>query len=197
MAVIHGAQWTTSATTSITVDNWAAWNQNLCFNSSGTWQTWNSTADWTTSSSTIDVYSGSRLRAQFKPPSAEDLEHERLALLEQTRIATERKVVVEAARTTAQALLEAHLTPAQRLELSTHRYFTVEGQGSKRRYRVWAGKGKHGNIEELDAKGVKVASLCCAPQAEMPEADALLSQKLFLELDEEAFRKTANIRLVG
>ena len=96
------------------------------------------------------------------------------------------------AKERAERLLEEMLSEAQRAEMEAYRYFTVESRTSKRRYRVKTNMGRHGNIEELDAKGRVVATLCCAPKGSIPDADALLGQKLALEADEDEFRKAAN-----
>lgn len=106
---------------------------------------------------------------------------------------TQEPDVAPEAEKRAEELLDAALTKRQRRQLRTHRYFTVESKTSKRRYRIHAGKGRHGNIEEVDEAGRSVRQLCCAPTGKIPEADALLGQKLYLEHAEEEFRRTANI----
>lgn len=97
-----------------------------------------------------------------------------------------------AAEVRARDLLDTVLDPAQRDEMKQHRYFTVIGSTTKRRYRVHVDKGRHGNITEVDARGQPVRRLCCAP-TECPESDALVGQKLFLEMSEEEFVRTANV----
>lgn len=92
----------------------------------------------------------------------------------------------------ARDLLDTVLDAAQRAEMQQHRYFTVIGNHTRRRYRVHVDKGRHGNITEVDAAGVSVRRLCCAPNG-CPESDALVGQKLFLELSEEEFVRTANV----
>lgn len=97
------------------------------------------------------------------------------------------------ARKTAQQLLEDNLTVEQREELRKHRYFTVHGQGHEpRRYLVKAGKGRHGNIVEVDEAGRELRDLCASPRGNIPEGDYLLGQKLWLENAEEEFRRVAN-----
>lgn len=96
------------------------------------------------------------------------------------------------ARERAIALLHAALTPEQRQELLDHRYFTVEGGVTKNRYRIKAGGGVQGNIDELNEHGNPWRKLCCAPNAWIPEADGLLGQKLFLEYAEHEFLAEAN-----
>jgi hypothetical protein len=49
-----------------------------------------------------------------------------------------------------------------------------------------------GNVEELDAKGNPKLKLCVHP-VNVPLADALVTQKLLLETDEQEFRRMANI----
>lgn len=97
-----------------------------------------------------------------------------------------------AAEVRARDLLDTVLDPAQRDEMKQHRYFTVIGSTTKRRYRVHVDKGRHGNITEVAENGQPVRRLCCAP-TECPESDALVGQKLFLEMSEEEFVRTANV----
>jgi hypothetical protein len=97
------------------------------------------------------------------------------------------------ARARALELLREMLSDAERAEMETERVLTVESKSSKRRYRIRTDAERHGNIEEIDAQGRVVATLCCAPRGSIPVEDALLGQKLALEHDEDAFRKAANI----
>lgn len=103
----------------------------------------------------------------------------------------ESRVLATAAKKKAETLLHSLLSPAQRAELEFG-YFTVQSRSSHRRYRVLVLGNRHGNVKELDADGEVVASLCCAPGG-MPDHDAFAAQKLYLEHDEETFRRRANI----
>lgn len=165
-------------TASITCDNiWYTWN--FTANSSDvTWTTW-VTDDWACTGNAITVG-----RAAPWPQVTE----EERAAREEARLEAVEK---------ADALLQENLSEEQRRELEEHRYFTVESPGSKRRYRVKAGHGKHGNIIEVDERGREVSSICAAPRGNVPEGDYLLAQKLFLEHDEEEFRRIANHRRIA
>lgn len=100
---------------------------------------------------------------------------------------------IDEARERADRLLQEGLSRRQRRELRRARRFTVYNRRSRRRYRIIAGMGKHGNIEEIDADGSVVNEICAAPAGALPEGDYLLAQKLHLELNEEEFRQAANI----
>ena len=100
--------------------------------------------------------------------------------------------VLEDGEDRALQLLEAHLSEAQREEFQRHRYFTVLSKDGQRRYRIkhgWAG-----NIERIDHQGKPIETLCAHPVSPVPIPDNLLTQKLWLETDEDAFRRIANIR---
>lgn len=117
---------------------------------------------------------------------------------EQIRERARRQRAEEEAR--AQATLRAkdlflrHLTPEQERQFTESHAITVEAAASGRRYRVHTSHhgGRHGNIEELDDRGVVVASLCCAPSGDIPHFDAVLGQLFGLQFDEERFRDAAN-----
>jgi len=66
-------------------------------------------------------------------------------------------------------------------------------RGSRgRRYRIRCGHGQAGNVDWLDEKGNKLASLCCHPREIVPHPDAWMVQKLTLEHDEDHFTQLAN-----
>jgi hypothetical protein len=93
----------------------------------------------------------------------------------------------------AVCLLQAVLTPAQVEEFSRNRCFTVIGKNGKRRYRIWSTAIAY-NIELIDDKGRPIEQLCAHLDDTLPVADSLLAQKLWLEHDEDGFRRIANIR---
>lgn len=104
------------------------------------------------------------------------------------------------AKKTADELLREHLTEAQRAEMDAHRYFTVIGKHSRRKYQIRTDRERHGNIILLGDDGHADASLCAAPMGGIPIGDALLGQKLMLESAEEEFLRIANstpLRRVG
>jgi hypothetical protein len=102
-------------------------------------------------------------------------------------------LAVKAAREKAARLLEDHLTEEQVAHLRARDCFYLEtlGQdGKKNRYRI--DRGTHGNVKRVDEKGSILESLCIQPGG-VPTEDAMLAQKLWLETDEAAFRRVANI----
>ena len=87
-------------------------------------------------------------------------------------------------------LLNAHLTPEQRVQFERHRHFEVVGGESGRRYRI-----RHGhvmNIDEYNHDGRRVAKLCFAPAGRLVMGDVLLAQKLALEAFESSTLAVAN-----
>lgn len=101
-------------------------------------------------------------------------------------------VEIDAAARRAEDLLRQNLTDEQREDLEKKNCFYLESlgkDGKRRRYRI--DRGTHGNVKLLDDKGSIVGTYCVQPD-NVPAADAMLAQKLWLETDEEAFRKVAN-----
>ena len=68
-----------------------------------------------------------------------------------------------------------------------------------RRYRIKCVKGQSGNVELLNEHGATTAGFCVHPAYDrssgmlLPDADAWITQKLFLEHDEDQFLKVANL----
>jgi len=131
------------------------------------------------------------LQAQPRTETGE----ERAAREERQRRAAEEQIKRERERAAAQVkareLLLTHLTPEQRDTVARHGWFVVEGGRSRKRYRINTG-GYAGNIEELDADGNVVATLCCHARVDIPVADQHLTQKFMLESDEQEFVARAN-----
>jgi hypothetical protein len=105
--------------------------------------------------------------------------------------------VVEAARMAArkvaneraEALLRAALSPKQLKELDRRGYFHVTVQ--ERRFRIT--RGRAGNILEVDARSRALRKLCAHPVDQVPDADTMLAQKLWLEAMPTEFLKIANV----
>ncbi|GAC1589689.1 MAG: hypothetical protein NVS3B5_22210 [Sphingomicrobium sp.] len=87
-------------------------------------------------------------------------------------------------------LLMSLLNEEQAAQYRSERAFEVRGH-SGRRYRLRHGWAR--NIEVLTDEGRVTECLCIHPNQALPFADNLLMQKLFLETDEVAFRRLANI----
>jgi hypothetical protein len=87
------------------------------------------------------------------------------------------------ARLRAEALLWAWLSPAQRKQYRTRRWFEVT-TSSDRRYRVLRGA-----VVRVDPRG---SAYCIEATSPVPVADEMLANKLLLETDERRFLATAH-----
>jgi len=88
----------------------------------------------------------------------------------------------------ARELLEATLNDEQREQLKREHFFDLE-TSSGRLYRIKPGR----KVERLDPATKKATSLFCIhPNESLPADDIAVSQKMWLETDEEAFIRTAN-----
>lgn len=97
------------------------------------------------------------------------------------------------ARERAEKLLQEALSAEQRAQLADKGYFelvTLSTGGARRRYRIK--RGQAGNIQQLDESGRVLKRLCAHPREVVPDADAMLAQKLWLEAREEEFLRIAN-----
>jgi hypothetical protein len=97
-----------------------------------------------------------------------------------------------AANERAERLLVESLTPEQRVSYRAHRLFYVRTASAV--YRVERRAGD--NVKLLNGRG-RIAGSYCARPARVPVECAMLAQKLWLETDEEAFKKVANFRATG
>lgn len=188
------ASWTVGTTTnsSVTPDPWIVWNQTITSTtSSAVWTEWVETTD-----STLQPLSrylppaprvpteqeAAAIRAESERIRAEMHEH-------RARFEGERQL----ARQKAAALLAAALDDRQRVDLASKGFFdlTVHGKtGEAKRYRIY--RGRAGNVRRLDEGGREVRRYCIHPQIDCPDEDTMLTQKLWLEHQEELFLRTAN-----
>ena len=168
--------WNTWATGStVATESWAT-----------PWINWQSINTTTTN---FTVSDGANLRQPA--PTAAELKARR----EREATAVRKRKQLEAAREVAQerakVLLEECLSPAQKR--AYRRWGTIPVvAASGKRYRIE--KGSMGNVVEIKDRKV-VARFCCHPTMQggvVPYHDAMLAQKLMLEVDEEAFLKLAN-----
>lgn len=106
---------------------------------------------------------------------------------EQQREVTRKR---EQAEERASGLLREHLTPDQLFQFNRDKYLIIEGQ-SGIRYRLrWAVAG---NIDVLrPGSDVVDHRLCVYPMEDLPVADVILGQKLFLEHREQDLLRVAN-----
>ena len=108
---------------------------------------------------------------------------------DQARVQLERSL----AEKRAEKLLQETLSPQQREELAAKGFFTlrtIAKSGEERIYRIRRGRSR--NVEQVDASGRRLKTLCAHPQAMVPDADTMLAQKLMLEAEEEEFLRIAN-----
>lgn len=175
----------TTASTAVHGNVWRFWLTNTAASTATTvtinsvvWNTWQS----------MPTSRIQHVRTAPPPPTAEQLA-ERRRIEEEARVAhlkaqEERK----AAKRRARKLLVEHLTREQREQYEKHGHFDVMVQG--KHYRIE--QGSHGNVRLLDGKGHTVESYCVQPRG-VPDEDAMLSQKLALELAPTEFFRKANV----
>jgi hypothetical protein len=112
-------------------------------------------------------------------------------------LAGHRQEIAEARRRRARAearareLLLSLLTDEQAVTYTRDGWFEVTGSaGGVFRIRR---DGQAGNVDELPGPGAeRIASWCCHPPGELPDADAHAAQYLQLVCDEPGFRATGN-----
>lgn len=194
--------------TSSTSLTWSAWNYSRCKNSTSTADTWSL---WTASNTSCTTTSTNelifrdwalarvrtehgrfrqRIEAGMTPEERERLKREREERAEARRIEREERMKKrEAAILKAERLLRSCLTPEQEETLTKDHYFEVTGGKTGTKYRIR--RGRHINIEVLGARGQVKEKICFAPRVDCPDADAMLCQKLMLELDEEEALRVA------
>lgn len=188
---------TSSTTASVTPDPWPIWVR-----SSGTATT---TVNGSTTSATRIITADSsaivweswtqHYRISNEEFRAREERRERQRQ-ESIRIEGERK----AARERAQILLRESLSEAQREELANKGYFSLQSiarDGRIRNYRIRQGQVR--NIQEVDASGRILSTICAHPRMRVPDEDAMLIQKLMLESQDghDDFLRIANVSRHG
>jgi len=121
-------------------------------------------------------------------PAAQQLLHEQA----QADLAAHR-IIRRRAIDRAERLLQESLSPAQREELGQFGHFTVAAQHADGRpalYRLTL--GRVANIHEVNAQGRLVARWCVHPRLNVPDADTMLAQKLWLENHPDELLAIAN-----
>lgn len=170
--------WTLTATNAVTTAAWTVWNDR--------YERINDAIQ----------YVGQVQRYSRRQLSEEELlvELEREKRLRQE--AEERARQACQAKQRAEDLLRSCLSPQQLEDLNKKNCFYIEidaADGKKERYRI--DRGAHNNVKQIDARGSIMRHFCIQPPG-VPDGDAMLAQKLFLESSEEArthFWETANI----
>jgi hypothetical protein len=121
--------------------------------------------------------------------SAEALERYEARRKEEERILIEREVERQVASGKAELLLRRMLSSKQSAELDEHGHFLVTGKNGQM-YRIH--RGTHSNVAELCPEtGAVRKTFCVVPKLRVPDQDAMLAQKLLLEVDPERFLRIA------
>jgi hypothetical protein len=87
-------------------------------------------------------------------------------------------------------LLRNWLTPKQRAQFETKRYFDVIGCDSGKRYRIHYGTML--NVHEIEAAGCPNVGWCFVPVGYLVAGDIMLAQKVALETNESSALAVAN-----
>ena len=183
--------WTSTTTTCTTSYTWVDWNGTSACDSD-TWVYWTApTTSGTTSAVTcsIDGYVVSPPKETAEECRARE-QREAEYRAKQERQAKIRAEKEKAKEEKARQLLKEVLTEDQDAQLTKDGYFELTSIKSGKRYRIK--KGFAMNVEELDAQGKKLRSMCFHPNVHVHHYDNMAIQKLILENDEEEARKVAN-----
>lgn len=163
--------WNTTATSAITVNSnqvWTSWIVNTTASTSQ-WSNWN----------TIVHETQEQRRAREEA-------HVR-AMAEQKKAEEHRA----RAKRRARKLLVDHLDEVQRESYEKKGFFYLYTASGKK-YRI--DQGTHGNVKLIEEKENKILGSYCIQPADVPDEDAMLAQKLHLEMNEEEFLRVANFR---
>lgn len=147
--------------------------------------------------------------ASLAPLTPEEIEAERirqdqqrhqqaLATAERQRQYAAAREAQDEALQRARATFRSCLSPKEREVLEREGCIYVNSQHG-RRYRIRCTGGQSGNVELVDRRGKKQARFCVHPAYDsqagtlLPDPDAWMTQKLFLEHDEDEFLRVANL----
>ena len=100
------------------------------------------------------------------------------------------RAIMDARETRGMTLLREWLSPTQRAQFDSSKYFDVVGCESGRRYRIHYGRVT--NVHEIDRAGQPVTGWCFVPSGELVAGDVMLAQKIALETNEQATLAVAN-----
>lgn len=196
--------WTNSTTTNTVWTLWAGQTTGTAITTGGIWPLW---CQGTTTATTMsNIITGSAAwtiwcdeaeahitrrpqRYVPPPPTAEQVETQRLARAAETERYMEAQRLRVAAEARAETLLIENLSLAQRLQYAETKAFVVEGRGG-RRFRIR--NGRSGNVDVVGRDGRVLHRLCAHPRELVPNCDTMLAQKLMLEDDEATFLRVAN-----
>lgn len=179
-------------------DIWTTWIRSATSTTSSTiiqneiWTLWNQAQATVTAMYPTIIHAQDRMiaRGRVSPEERAREEAANQALLEHYE--KEKAAKAEANRK-AEVLLRSCLTQQQLDDLEKKKCFFLYSKG--RKYRI--DRGQHGNVKLLDDRDHVVESYCIQPTGRLPDADAMLAQKLLLESDPESFRKISNVTVGG
>lgn len=176
---------------------WVAWNTDITSSSTATcsnivtWQIWNNNYGGTSSLNTyVNAYGGQRGICHTSVESAAREEREAKQRAEFLRAEEERAK----ARERAEKLLRENLDDQQIEELDTKGHFhleSIQANGERRKYRINRGRAR--NVQLISPEGAVLRTYCAHPVEDVPDADTMLAQKLYLEGAEEEFLRIANV----
>lgn len=200
---IHAIQtWNEHAVTNAT-GSWPQWIIDTSESTTGTlsqqaqlvWQVWHTNS--ATTGNVVMYQAGrtleaERMIARGRVSPEERAKREAEQALRQAEWDKQEAARKEANRK-AEVLLRSCLNQQQLDDLDKKKCFFLHTGG--RKYRV--DRGQHGNVKLLDERDRVVESYCIQPQGGLPDADAMLAQKLLLETDPDSFRKISNVTIAG
>ena len=100
------------------------------------------------------------------------------------------RAIMDAREIRGITLLREWLSPTQRAQFDSSKYFDVVGCESGRRYRIHYGRVT--NVHEIDRAGQPVTGWCFVPSGDLVAGDVMLAQKIALETNEQATLAVAN-----
>ncbi len=183
MAPSYNTYLTDNGTSSSLSTTWANWATTPSTDSTtnGTWYRW-------TEYDGITLYPGKIvLQPTLTPEQLRQLEEQRQKEEIERQHREENKRIAE--ERALQLLLE-NLDENQKAVYETTKAIPIKVK-SGHLYRI--NKGRAGNVEQVNDKGIRLKKLCFHPTENVPDFDTMLAQKLMLECCEEDVLRIANI----
>lgn len=190
-----------TSTTASTHDPWDSWCSTITATTNSTGPCWryllNSTSVTQDAQWSLWNHQGQApaIVRSVDPEELRRLEEERAQRDREwhARLQEERAARLEAERK-AEELMMRFLSPEQRDEFRRLSLFTVHLPNGNR-YQVR--KGHAGNVYKIGEREKLVERLCIHTRETVPDFDNMLAQKLFLESNEDEFRRVANVSRYG
>lgn len=180
--------------------DWLTWNQTYYTSGTATnimipvtWNSWNSASttsiisqqSWMRWTTIVETKEQTRNRLAVQKGAEEKWLRDQAE--HQKRLAEQLKVQ-NAAKQRARKLLVDHLSKDQRDSYEKQGFFYLYTKDKC--YRI--DQGTHGNVKLIEQKTKKVIGSYCIQPNDVPAEDAMLAQKLYIEMCEEEFIKRAN-----